>query len=63
MRTLTIISVILFIGLFSGLSSAAGDTKLRGDAPERYQVVPGDTLWGLLPAFSESRGAGLKSGR
>lgn len=51
MRTLTIISVILFIGLFSGLSSAAGDTKLRGDAPERYQVVPGDTLWGIASRF------------
>ncbi|MXS84821.1 LysM domain-containing protein [Nitrosomonas sp. HPC101] len=47
----TIISVILFISLFSGLSSAADESRLREDAPERYQVVPGDTLWGIASRF------------
>lgn len=51
MRTLTIISVILFISLFSRLSFAADEIRLRGDAPERYQVVPGDTLWGIASRF------------
>lgn len=51
MRTLTIISVILFIGLFSGLSSAANVVQLRENAPEYYQVVPGDTLWGIASRF------------
>lgn len=51
MRTLTIISAILFINLFSGLSSAAGETRLRENAPEHYQVVPGDTLWGIASRF------------
>lgn len=51
MRLLTIISVILCINLFSALSSAAGEAKLREDAPERYQVVPGDTLWGIASRF------------
>jgi len=51
MRILTIISAILFISLFSGLSSAAGEPGLREGAPERYQVVPGDTLWGIASRF------------
>ncbi len=51
MRALTIISVILFAGLFSGLSLAAGAVGMRGDAPDRYQVVPGDTLWGIASRF------------
>ncbi|MCC6916413.1 LysM peptidoglycan-binding domain-containing protein [Nitrosomonas sp.] len=51
MRTLTIISAILFIGLFSGLSLAAGEVWIRDDAPDHYQVIPGDTLWGIASRF------------
>ncbi|WP_350282446.1 LysM domain-containing protein [Nitrosomonas sp.] len=51
MRTLTIISVILFTSLFSGPSFATGGIGLRDDIPDRYQVVPGDTLWGIASHF------------
>lgn len=52
MRTFMIISVILFVGLFSSSSFAAANTvQLRGDAPARYQIVPGDTLWGIASRF------------
>ena len=51
MRTLTIISVILFTSLFSGPSFATGGIGLRDDIPDRYQVVPGDTLWGIASRF------------
>jgi hypothetical protein len=51
MRTLTIISVILFTNLFSDLSAGAGEIRLQEDAPEHYSVVPGDTLWGIASRF------------
>ncbi|MBE7526765.1 MAG: LysM peptidoglycan-binding domain-containing protein [Burkholderiales bacterium] len=51
MRTLTIISAILFTSLLSGLSLAANEITLRDDAPDHYQVVPGDTLWGISSRF------------
>lgn len=46
----TIISVILLCGLISAGAGAA-DIKLREDAPDRYIVVPGDTLWGIASRF------------
>lgn len=51
MRTLTIISAILFTSLFSGLPLAADEIRWQEDAPDRYQVVPGDTLWGIASRF------------
>lgn len=52
MRALTIISLILFGSLFLGSSSVSSNgTILRSDAPNRYQVMPGDTLWGIASRF------------
>lgn len=51
MRIVTIISAILFTSLFSGLPLAADEIRWREDAPDRYQVIPGDTLWGIASRF------------
>jgi hypothetical protein len=46
-----IISLILLLS-FSGVASAAASgPQLKVDAPERYTVVPGDTLWALANRF------------
>lgn len=45
---------------FFGLSAAAGaqapstPLTLKPDAPERYVVVPGDTLWGISQRYTDS---------
>lgn len=51
MRILTIISVILFVSLFSNVPVSASQIRLRDSAPERYVVVPGDTLWDIASRF------------
>ena len=47
----SIISVILFVGLFFSLSAKAADIELQNNIPDRYIVVPGDTLWGIASRF------------
>src|SRR5262245_9661246 len=44
----TIISLIL---LMTPVVQAADAPTLREDAPDRYVVVPGDTLWGISGRF------------
>lgn len=51
MRILTIISVILFVSLFSHVPVNAGEIRLQDNAPERYVVLPGDTLWDIASRF------------
>ena len=46
----SIISVILFVGLLYG-SIANAAVELQDNVPDRYVVVPGDTLWGLSSRF------------
>ena len=50
---ISVMSVILLTSLWFGLpaNAAADSAKLRDDAPERYVVVPGDTLWGIASRF------------
>lgn len=45
-----IISLILFLGLIP-LSVSADSLQLQDKAPDRYVVVPGDTLWGISARF------------
>lgn len=45
-----IISLILLLS-FGPLALAAGGPEVRSDAPERYTVVRGDTLWGIASRF------------
>jgi len=47
----SIISVILFVSLFFSLSARAADIELQNNIPDRYVVVPGDTLWGIASRF------------
>jgi LysM domain-containing protein len=50
------ITALAFFGL-SGLSAAQAPSApltLKADAPERYVVVPGDTLWGISQRYTDS---------
>ncbi|MEE8617892.1 MAG: LysM peptidoglycan-binding domain-containing protein [Nitrosomonadaceae bacterium] len=47
----SIISVILFVGLLYGPSVNAASIEFQSNMPDRYVVVPGDTLWGLASRF------------
>lgn len=46
-----IIAVILFLGLLSVTTTQAENVLLRNDSPDRYVVVPGDTLWSIASRF------------
>ena len=50
MRKSFIISALLFTGLFS-FSVRADTLQLQQDAPDRYVVVKGDTLWDISGRF------------
>lgn len=50
MRKSFIISALLFTGLFS-FSVRADTLQLQQDAPDRYVVVKGDTLWDISSRF------------
>lgn len=50
MRKSFIISALLFAGLFS-FSVRADTLQLQHDAPDRYVVVKGDTLWDISGRF------------
>jgi hypothetical protein len=49
MRKAIISLILLMTPLVSVLAADAGD--LKEDAPDRYTVVPGDTLWGISGRF------------
>ena len=50
MRKLFIIGLVLLLG-HAGASAIAAQPTLDPSAPERYIVVPGDTLWGISGRF------------
>jgi len=43
--------MILLVGLLYGPSANAASVELQNNMPDRYIVVPGDTLWGLASRF------------
>lgn len=47
----SIIAVILSLGLLSVTPANAENIILRSDTPDRYVVVPGDTLWEIASRF------------
>jgi hypothetical protein len=47
----TIISLILLLTLLFPALAAETGSAIREDAPERYTVVPGDTLWSISGRF------------
>ncbi|SCZ86262.1 LysM peptidoglycan-binding domain-containing protein [Nitrosomonas mobilis] len=51
MRILTIITAILFTSLVSLSLANASEIKLRDNAPMRYVVTKGDTLWGIAARY------------
>ncbi len=46
-----IISVFLLVGLLCGPSANAAGVEFQSNMPDRYVVVPGDTLWDLASRF------------
>ncbi len=51
MRILTIITAILFASLVSLPLVSASEIKLQDNAPMRYVVTRGDTLWGVAARY------------
>src|SRR5687767_14246037 len=47
----TIISLILLLTLLFPAYAADTGSAIREDAPDRYTVVPGDTLWSISGRF------------
>ncbi len=52
-KSITALALFLFCGLAAGQVSQ-GPLTLKPDAPERYVVVPGDTLWGIAQRYTDS---------
>ena len=51
MRKLIIIGALLWLGQAGAAMAAAAGPTLDPNAPDRYIVVPGDTLWGISGRF------------
>ena len=51
MRTISIIAMILAISIFSDRTAKAKDVELLANAPERYVVSQGDTLWEIASPY------------
>jgi len=52
-KSITALAFFLFCGLAAGQANQAPLT-LKPEAPDRYVVVPGDTLWGLAQRYTDS---------
>ena len=52
-KSITVLGFFLFAGAVHGQAPTAPLT-LKPDAPDRYVVVPGDTLWGISQRYTDS---------
>src|SRR5687768_12449036 len=52
-KSITVLSFFLFAGSVVGQAPTA-PLALKPDAPDRYVVVPGDTLWGISQRYTDS---------
>jgi hypothetical protein len=52
-KCITALALFLFCGVCTAQTAQAPLT-LKPDAPERYVVVPGDTLWGIAQRYTDS---------
>jgi hypothetical protein len=55
-KSITTLAFVLAWGVSAGASAQAPMTPLvmKADAPERYVVVPGDTLWSIAQRYTDS---------
>jgi LysM repeat protein len=55
-KSITTLAFVLFSGVTSSALGQAPKTplELKPDAPDRYTVVPGDTLWSISGRFTDS---------
>jgi hypothetical protein len=60
-KSITALALLVVCGLASGqpakapsASAPTAGLALKADAPDRYIVVPGDTLWGIAQRYTES---------
>ncbi len=55
-KSITTLTFVLSAGLFSAAFGQAPKTPIaiKPDAPDRYVVVPGDTLWGIAQRYTDS---------
>lgn len=47
----TILSLILLTGFIGAAGAAVSQKELQKDAPDRYTIVKGDTLWGISKRY------------
>jgi hypothetical protein len=52
-KSITALALFLFCGVAAGQAPQTPLT-IKPDAPERYIVVPGDTLWGIAQRYTDS---------
>ena len=50
-KSITTLVFVLCSGLGAGASAQVAPAELKPDAPERYIVVPGDTLWSIAERY------------
>src|SRR3954467_9291593 len=52
-KSITLLAFFLFSGALLG-QQAQGPLAIKADAPDRYTVVRGDTLWGISQRYTDS---------
>ncbi len=50
-KSITALAFAVFWGLGTGAMAQVGSAELKANAPDRYVVVPGDTLWSIAERY------------